>query len=78
MVAEKPSVARAIASFLSKHAGTQMKLVQSHSQYSNAAYEFMYPLKLGDDDPLFQTKVIVTSVRGHILSSSTPEYLRKW
>jgi DNA topoisomerase IA len=65
LVAEKPSVARSVASFLAMHAKSSLKQVPSASQY-NPIYEFDYPLASSKDKHLFR----VTSVSGHIMNTA--------
>ena len=74
MVAEKPSVAKAIAQILSRRAKQQIQMMESKSLY-NPVFQFQYPLS-------GQTKskqiLRVTSVTGHFLNFEYPESHKLW
>ena len=59
MVAEKPSVAKAIAQILSKRARQQFQMIESKSMY-NPVFQFEYP-SAGKSKQILR----ITSVTGH-------------
>lgn len=67
-VAEKPSVAKTVSEILSSNSGL-MKL-ESASQY-NPVYEFEYELENK------QTKMIFTSLTGHLMEMKFPDSVQK-
>ena len=77
LVAEKPSVAKAVAQFLSKKAKKSMKQVKGASMY-NPIYEFEYPGKQSNLTSNKAYKFRVTSVSGHIMGKKFPESMKIW
>lgn len=71
LVAEKPSVARAVAQFLAQRAGGELSRTAGASQY-NPIFEFQYPFQ--SKTQLFR----VTSVSGHVMGAEFPASAKDW
>lgn len=76
-VAEKPSIARSISEILSS--GNGLRNRPGKDQYCRN-YEFDYRMPPGsvvgrDGD---MVKMVITSVKGHLMGSDFPEQYRKW
>jgi DNA topoisomerase-3 len=71
LVAEKPSVARAVAQFLAQRAGRELSRTAGVSQY-NPVFEFQYPFQ--STTQLFR----VTSVSGHVMGTEFPASVKDW
>jgi DNA topoisomerase IA len=72
MVAEKPSVAKAMKEFLGR--GKQIRNTQGKSKF-NPIYEFEYPFApLGGQEVTLR----VTSCLGHIMGLKYPDECKNW
>ena len=70
-VAEKPSVAKAVAGILSKSGGGGMRVREGRSRY-NKIFEFGYNIR-GQ-----QCHMLFTSVTGHLMELDFDDRYRKW
>ncbi len=73
MVAEKPSVAKAVATLLSNQANQPVRSIFSKSKY-NPVFEFEYMPIINNPNPLLR----VTSVSGHFMAIEFPEIHQNW
>lgn len=72
MVAEKPSVAKAMKEFLGR--GRQVRTLPGKSKY-NPVYEFEYPLQQRGNE---EYTLRITSVCGHVMGLKYPDSCRNW
>lgn len=73
MVAEKPSVAKAVATLLASYAKKPIRSVYSKSKF-NPVYEFEYQPFKNNENQLLR----VTSVSGHFMAIEFPEINKDW